>query len=169
MLISDPIAKSIIRKLADSADIKINGSRPWDIQVKDERCYKRILYHQSLGLGESYMDQWFECERLDEFIIHILHAQIEKNIREGWRKTFFSFQEILVGLKSLIRAFQVGKEHYDIGNDFFEKMLDRRMTYTCGYWKNAETLEEAQEAKLELICKKLGLEPGMKVLDIGCG
>ncbi|MBI1821388.1 MAG: cyclopropane fatty acyl phospholipid synthase [Nitrospirae bacterium] len=167
--LSDHIAKSIIQKLADSADIRINGNRPWDIQVKDERCYKRILYHQSLGLGESYMDRWFECERLDEFIIHILRARIEKNIREGWRKPFFSFQEILVGLKSLTRAFRVGEAHYDMGNEFFEKMLDRRMTYTCGYWKNAKILDDAQEAKLELVCKKLGIQPGMKVLDIGCG
>ena len=75
----------------------------------------------------------------------------------------------LFNYQSKARAFQIGEHHYDLGNDLFEKMLDKRMIYSCGYWKNAKTLDEAQEAKLDLICRKLYLKPGMKVLDIGCG
>ena len=67
------------------------------------------------------------------------------------------------------RAFEVGERHYDIGNDLFEKMLDPTMCYSCGYWKDAATLEQAQVAKMDLVCRKAGLEKGMKVLDIGCG
>jgi cyclopropane-fatty-acyl-phospholipid synthase len=67
------------------------------------------------------------------------------------------------------RAFEVGRWHYDIGNDLFAVMLDKRMNYSCAYWQEADTLDKAQEAKLELTCRKLGLEPGMRVLDIGCG
>jgi cyclopropane-fatty-acyl-phospholipid synthase len=48
-------------------------------------------------------------------------------------------------------------------------MLDRRLTYSCGYWKNAKTLDEAQEHKFDLICRKLNLQPGQRILDIGCG
>src|SRR5207302_1407984 len=66
-------------------------------------------------------------------------------------------------------ALQVGRKHYDLGNDFFKIMLDTNMNYTCGYWKNAENLEQSQLKKLDLICKKLLLKPGMNLLDIGCG
>ena len=67
------------------------------------------------------------------------------------------------------RAFEVGEQHYDVGNDLYERMLDKRMIYTCAYWQDAKNLDEAQEHKLELVCRKLKLEPGMKVLDIGSG
>ena len=60
-------------------------------------------------------------------------------------------------------------EHYQLGNDLYRNMLDSSMGYSCGYWKNAKTLYDAQTAKYDLICRKLGLKPGMSVLDIGCG
>ena len=75
----------------------------------------------------------------------------------------------LVNLQSTSRAYNIGKKHYDIGNELYKNMLDKRMNYSCGYWKNSKTLDQAQEAKLDLICKKVGLKPGMKILDIGCG
>ena len=168
MKILSNLAKRAVQKLGSSAEIHINGDRPWDIQVKDERCYQRILFHQSLGLGESYMDNWIECEQLDEFICRILHSKIALRMAEKW-KILYCLQGLLVNLGSLRQPFHIGKTHYDIGNDLFEKMLDQRMTYSCGYWKKAKTLDEAQEAKLELVCKKLRLQPGMRILDIGCG
>jgi len=62
------------------------------------------------------------------------------------------------------------RHHYDVGNDFFALFLDRSMTYSCAYFSGgAQTLEEAQEAKLELVCKKLALTEGERVLDVGCG
>ncbi len=62
------------------------------------------------------------------------------------------------------------RHHYDVGDDFYRVFLDRRMVYSCAWWsRDGMTLEEAQEAKLDLVCRKLGLRPGMKVLDIGCG
>jgi len=62
------------------------------------------------------------------------------------------------------------RHHYDVGNDFFALFLDRSMTYSCAYWQGgARTLEEAQEAKVELVCKKLALQEGERVLDVGCG
>jgi cyclopropane-fatty-acyl-phospholipid synthase len=72
-------------------------------------------------------------------------------------------------LQSKSRAKQVAYKHYDLDNDLFRVMLDKRMIYSCGYWRNASTLEEAQVAKLDLICKKLQLKPGLRLLDIGCG
>ncbi len=62
------------------------------------------------------------------------------------------------------------QHHYDVGNEFFALFLDRSMTYSCAYWRGgATTLEEAQEAKLELVCKKLGLREDERILDVGCG
>ena len=68
------------------------------------------------------------------------------------------------------KAFVVGEKHYDLGNSLFQAMLDSEtMSYSCGYWHNASTLDSAQKAKLDLICRKLHLQPGQRLLEIGCG
>ncbi len=166
------IPRSDFRRRAEGllalADVEIGGSRPWDLQVHDERLFDRVMAHGSLGLGESYMDGWWDCERLDEFFYRVLRARLEDRIRplaDGLR----ALRARLINLQRSARAFQIGERHYDIGNDLYRCMLDKRMIYSCGYWKDATTLDEAQEAKLDLVCRKLGLRPGMRVLDIGCG
>ena len=151
------------------ADIRINGSRPWDIQVKDERFYKRVFLQGSVGLGDSYVDGWWECKALDTFFTKALLGKVNEKLIHNYINYFEVIKAKLINLQSPSRAFQVGKEHYDIGNDLYELMLDKRMLYTCGYWKNAKNLDQAQEAKLDLVCKKIGLKRGQKVLDIGCG
>ncbi len=162
-------AKLIIEELLSYARVKINGERPFDIQVKDDRFYKRILKDEILGLGESYMDGWWECEAIDELINKLLRAQLHKKVKGNWKIKLFYLKSKIFNLQKGKRTYQVGEKHYDIGNDLFKAMLDKRMNYSCGYWKNAKSLDEAQEAKLELVCQKLELEPGMRVLDIGCG
>lgn len=150
------------------ADVTLDGDRPWDIQVHDERLYARVLARGSLALGETYMDGWWDCERLDEFIARVHRADLKQAITP-WKDALRMLGARLVNLQRPARAFRIGRHHYDIGNDLFSCMLDRRMIYSCAYWKDARTLDEAQEAKLELVCRKLGLQPGMRVLDIGCG
>ncbi len=157
-----------VESLLAHAGIILNGDKPHDIQVHNQDFFQRVLADGSLGLGESYMDGWWDCERLDEFFCRILKAKLDRKVKQ-WKNLFPVIQAKLINLQTKSRAFHVGKHHYDIGNELFRQMLDKRMIYSCGYWKNAETLDEAQEAKLELICKKLGIEKGMKVLDIGCG
>jgi cyclopropane-fatty-acyl-phospholipid synthase len=78
-------------------------------------------------------------------------------------------QSKLMNMQAPSRAFEVGEQHYDLGNDLYRAMLDKRLNYTCAYWKNAANLDEAQEAKLDLVCRKIGLKPGMHVLELGCG
>ena len=70
--------KEQVQKILDLADIKINGDRPWDIQVHNKDFYKRVLSGGSLALGESYMDGWWDCEKLDEFFAKILEANLDK-------------------------------------------------------------------------------------------
>lgn len=160
---------SVIHKWLDSADVRINGDRPWDIEMRDQRAYRRAAIQGTLGLGESYMDGWWECERLDLFFDKILSADIQR----AFDRNLFMLAEFVrahvVNLQRKSRAFKVGEHHYDIGNEFYQRMLDARMTYTCGYWQNASDLDMAQEAKLDLTCRKLGLKQGDRVLDIGCG
>jgi len=151
------------------ADVQVNGINPWDIQVRDERFFDRVLQDSSLGLGESYMDGWWDCEAIDEFINRVLKAKLDEKVRNESRYLFQVVRAKLFNRQSEEKAFEVGERHYDLGNELYQSMLDKRLTYSCGYWKNATNLDEAQEAKLELVCKKIGLKPGMKVLDIGCG
>ncbi len=161
--------KKIIEALLKEAGITINGSNAYDIQVHNNNFYGRVLRKGSLGLGESYMDGWWDCVSLDEFFHKVLTVRLENKVGDNWSGLLkFATQVVLnAGRKS--KAFDIGKWHYDIGNDLYEAMLDKRLTYTCGYWKNAKGLDEAQEAKLDLICNKLGFKQGQKVLDIGSG
>lgn len=150
------------------ADVRINGSRPWDIQIHNDDFYPEVLCRASLGLGESYMERWWDCPELDQFFFRVLRAGLESHVKKGV-EYFCLLRSVLFNLQKPSRAFQIGRHHYDIGNGLYQAMLDRRMIYSCGYWENATTLDEAQEAKLDMIFSKLDLNPGMTVLDIGCG
>lgn len=165
---SETRTRAYFAELLSKADVRINGQRPWDLQLKSAGVFDRVLASGNIGLGEAYMDGAWDAERLDEFFFHILDARLATQIKPK-RLILPALRAKLLNLQSRERAWQVGEAHYDLGNDFYAAMLDSRMTYTCGYWKAATNLEDAQEAKLDLVCRKLELEPGMKVLDIGCG
>lgn len=163
-------AQAVVEKMLAKADIKINGTRPWDIRVHNEDVYKAVVRGGSLAFGEAYMAGDWDCDQLDEMIARLFRSHVAEEAR-------ISFKNIAAYLSTFTtrrrgakrRAFDIGKHHYDIGNDLFERMLDKRLVYTCAYWKDATTLDEAQEAKLDLVCRKIGLKAGQHVLDIGCG
>lgn len=157
-----------LEELLSLADIRVGGNRPFDLQVHNEKFYARVLAASSMGLGESYMDGWWDCDRLDTFVERMIQADLHEVVR-SWKDFLAVVRARVINLQSPSHAYRIGKQHYDIGNDLYRAMLDKRMIYSCGYWKAAATLDDAQEAKLDLVCKKLGLEPGMRVLDIGCG
>ena len=160
-------SKAQIESLALQAGITIGGTRPWDIRVHDHRFFDRVMAQGTLGLGEAYMEGWWDCDALDEFFARALRARLEEKITG---KAGFLLAALEARLRS--RGFEgmgTVKRHYDLGNDLYRAMLDKRMVYTCAYWKDAHNLDDAQEAKLDLVCRKLGLQPGMRVLDIGCG
>lgn len=161
------IQQKIINLLA-MADVQVGGSRPWDLQVYNERLFTRLLSEGSLGLGEGYMDGWWDAASIDQLICNLLNHKISSKITP-YKLFALKVQSKLTNMQKLTRAFQVGEQHYNTGNHLFETMLDSRLTYTCGYWKDADDLEAAQEAKLDLVCRKIGLKAGQHVLDIGCG
>lgn len=162
---------AILLELLGEAGIAIDGHAPADMLVRDERVFDAVLARWSLGLGEAYMAGWWDCERLDEFFTVVLRADLDTRVH-GSARLRLALQMLrarLTNLQSRARAFQVGEVHYDIGNDVFAAMLDARMIYSCAWWAQAETLDAAQEAKLDLICRKLELRPGESLLEIGCG
>jgi cyclopropane-fatty-acyl-phospholipid synthase len=164
----DPMKRRLDQALA-LAGITLNGTAHWDPQVRNPRVYFRLLLDGTLGAGEAYMDGWWECEALDEFAARILSHNVREQLGIGWPLLVAAVSARLMNPQSRSRAWEIGKRHYDIGNALYEAMLGRTMTYSCGYWGGAADLDEAQEAKLDLACQKLGLRPGLRVLDIGCG
>lgn len=161
--------KEVVLEVLALADIQVNGTRPWDITVHNENFYDRVLSKGSLGLGESYMDGWWDTPAVDEFIYRVLSAHLDERITLNWQTVYAYLKAMFTNLQDKKGSLQVIDQHYQLGNDLYAAMLDPTMTYSCGYWKNATNLNEAQIAKYDLICRKLGLKKGMKVLDIGCG
>jgi cyclopropane-fatty-acyl-phospholipid synthase len=161
-------AKATIQSLLNSADIEVGGSRPWDIRVNDDRLYDRVLSYGTLGFGEAYMDGWWEAEAIDQLIYRIIKFDLRAHLRVDLATVVTVARSRVLNLQRR-RAFEVGEKHYDLGNELYAAMLDKRMVYSCGYWKDADTLDAAQEAKLDLICRKAGLREGMRILDIGSG
>lgn len=161
-------ARDKIRELLALADIELNGPDPWDLQVHDQRFYQRALGHGSVGVGESYMDGWWDAADLNEFFYRLHRADLAKQLRT-LDILWLSVKSALFNLQKQSSATQVARQHYDIGNDLYRVMLDKNMQYTCAYWKNTDNLEHAQENKLHLVCRKLHLESGMRVLELGGG
>jgi cyclopropane-fatty-acyl-phospholipid synthase len=157
-----------VERLLALAGVKIGGNRPWDIHVHMDEFYMRVMLGGSLALGQSYMDGWWDCLKLDEFFYRVLKARLDARAM-SMAGFFDALKAKLFNLQKPSRAFEIGQHHYDIGNDLYQCMLDKRMIYSCGFWETASTLDGAQEAKLDLVCRKLYLQPGMRVLDIGCG
>ena len=162
--------KTVLQRILDAAGVQIDGTRPWDIQIRNPGFYGRVLSGASLGLGESYMDGWWDCEALDQFFERVLEARLDEKVKiSALLFLWIVLKAKIINLQNRSKATGIGKRHYELGNNLFSAMLDRGLNYSCGYWKRAKTLDDAQEAKLDLICRKMGLTSGMKVLDIGCG
>jgi len=157
-----------VETLLAEAGVEIGGQRPQDIQVHDPDWYARVLGHGSLGLGESYMDGWWDANALDVFLLHLMRARVDERVH-GLGEIADALRARLFNLQAGSGSYEVGRRHYDLGNDLYQAMLGKRLVYSCGYWAHADDLDTAQEAKLDLICRKLGLRAGQRVLDIGCG
>lgn len=167
-------AREWFTRLLARADIHVGGDRPWDMRLLHDDVPERVLGQGTVGLGESYMDGHWVADRLDQFFDKLVRANMalgpEAPVAATRPPVWHLLKARFLNRQNRQRAWQVGQQHYDLGNDFYRAMLDARMTYTCGYWSGgATTLDEAQEAKLELVCRKLGLQRGMRVLDVGCG
>ncbi|MEW6350205.1 MAG: cyclopropane fatty acyl phospholipid synthase [Thermodesulfobacteriota bacterium] len=161
--------KLVVERLLQESGIRIDGPDPWDIQVHDDRFYARALRGKNLGLGESYMDHWWDCPRLDEFFFRILSANILAKVSHRFRLALSVLPALLVNQQSRVRSSVVARKHYNLDNRLFMSFLDPYNQYSCGYFKNTDDLHRAQANKLELICRKIELKASDHVLDIGSG
>jgi len=155
-------------ELLKYAGIGVNGRQPWDIQVHNPRFFDRALSEGSIGVGESYVDGWWDVLALDEFFTRFRRAELASQVLD-LKTVLLVLKTKVLNLQTMRRAKEVAQAHYDLGNQLYQAMLDRRMQYTCAYWKDAANLDQAQEAKLHLICRKLKLKPGMAMLELGGG
>lgn len=192
-------ARKWVEELLAHADIRLDGARPFDIRVHDERLFDRVTAGGTLGAGEAYMAGWWDCERLDRMFARAISAGLENKLRRNLYTLALAVRHTVFNMQNSHRAPMVARRHYDFGNRLFEAMLGPNMNYSCAWWSGLEDvkkkkgarapapvpsadtlpdcypqqpgarLDEAQNAKMELICRKLRLEPGMTVLDIGCG
>lgn len=170
--VSRTSSEGLLRDAFQAAGIRINGANPWDIQVHDARFYDRVIGNGSLGLGETYVEGWWDCQQIDEAVRKIMEARLERHFADKWQLGIAALRVLrarIINLQSEKRAAEIAKVHYDLGPEFFRAMLGPTMVYSCGYWKDAENLDRAQEGKLDLICRKLQFRGSDRVLDVGCG
>lgn len=162
-------SRTLGMQLLEQAGVPVNGSEPFSIQVHDNRLWDRVISQRQLGFGEAYIDGWWDCEHLDDMLTRVIASNVVSQIKPGPKIAAMAARSWIMNRQTQRRAAMNARHHYDIGNDLYERMLDPRMVYSCAYWNDADDLASAQEAKLDLICRKLQLEPGMRLLDIGCG
>ena len=167
--VSGSAAERVVRDLLTRADVAINGTRPWDIVVHNKAFYARVVRDGAVGLGESYMDGWWDAAHLDQFFFRVLRAGIDSVGMKGLFARLLAFKSRVANMQSRRRAKKVARQHYDLSVDLYESFLDPYNQYTCGYFNGTDDLNVAQEKKLDLICRKLRLSSSDRVLDIGCG
>lgn len=155
--------------ILEKAGIPINSSEPWSMQVHDERVWDRVVARHQLGLGEAYIEGWWDCANIDQMLTRLLTIDATVLLRPSAKVIFHHARSSLLNHQRKSKAANNAKHHYNRGNELYVRMLDPEMAYSCGYWKDASTLNQAQINKFDLICRKLKLEPGMKLLDIGSG
>ncbi len=161
-------SKKIVSSLFEEADVIIGGTREWDIEVHDERFFDRILAQGTLGMGESYMEGWWDSKSVDSLIYRLVKSNLQSKANYNFPLMVYALKSRLLNMQRW-RAFEVGQKHYDISNELYKNMLDKRMIYSCAYWKDADNLDDAQKAKLDLVCRKLDFQPNQHILDIGAG
>ena len=161
--------KSAVQRMLSLAEIEINGNRPWDVQIHHPGFYKRVITEAELGLGESYMDGWWTCDALDQLFYKILSKDIRKQIKVPFTEAASLLLTRLLNMQTRTRSKKVVDTHYNPSSEVILSFLDPYNQYSCGYFKETDDLNEAQEQKLDLICKKLALTATDRVLDIGCG
>jgi cyclopropane-fatty-acyl-phospholipid synthase len=154
--------------LLEGTGVEIGGSQPWDITVNRDRLYRRAL-RGSLGIGEAYIDGDWDCLALDELFRRVLSASKLNSPLLRTARALKVLQSRLTNLQTRRRSRAVAEEHYDIDHRMYALFLGPWNQYTCCFFDGTDDLEQAEVIKLEMLCDKLELRPGERLLDIGCG
>ena len=144
-----------------------SGSTPsiGDVIVRDRRTLLGLAVNPELWFGEAYMAGRLDVRGAIEPVVEALsRVSSPEPSRIDWMRALLAVPNTLRDARRNVHR------HYDLGNDFYQKWLDRDLVYTCAYFANPEvSLEEAQRAKLDLVCRKVRLQPGDTVVEAGCG
>ncbi|HTB62483.1 MAG TPA: cyclopropane fatty acyl phospholipid synthase [Opitutales bacterium] len=162
-------AEAVVTDVFARANIHMDGAQPWDLRIHNRHFYSRVLRGGSLAMGESYMEGWWDCDDFSEMFFRAISAKLDQQTPINLRTILAWGAAFLFNPQSKNRSRVVGLRHYDLGNDFFGAMLGPTWQYSCAYFKGTDDVDEAQRLKIDLICRKLGLRKGMRLLDIGCG
>jgi len=162
------LAKRIITDLFSQAGVTLDGSNPWDIQLHDDRFYRSAM-RGSLGFGESYMEGIWDVDSIDALFRRIIRMNITRSSLVSINRLYLNIKSRLTNLQTRLGSLAIAETHYDLDHRLYELFLGPYNQYTCCFFNKAQTLPEAEIEKLEMICDKLDLREGDKVLDIGCG
>jgi cyclopropane-fatty-acyl-phospholipid synthase len=165
---SNRIFKPLFESLLDGSGVRLGGDRRWDIRVNRDRLYRRAL-RGSLGIGESYVDGDWDCDALDEMFRRVLTSGAREKLLIRAAHALKALQSRLTNLQTPHRSRAVAEEHYDLDHRMYALFLGPWNQYTCCFFEGTSDLEQAEVAKLEMLCDKLELKRGDRVLDIGCG
>jgi cyclopropane-fatty-acyl-phospholipid synthase len=163
------LAEKLVTDIFNQGGISLNGPNPWDIQIRDSRFFNRVLTGGSLGFGESYMDGDWDVAQLDALIRRILRIKATRKPIVTLNRTWHDLKSRLMNLQSRSGSMAIIDAHYDLDHRLYQHFLGPYNQYTCCFFNQATSLEAAEIEKLEMICNKLDLREGDKVLDIGCG
>ena len=161
------LSKVIIGSVFDKCGIKLNGSDA-DLVVNDDSFFRDVLLRGSIGFGDSYIEGKWDSDKIDVVVSRVLSRGIYQRFASVYNLARIVSSKV-VNLQSRGRAKKVIEEHYDLPTEFYSAFLDPYMQYTCGLFKDTDDLAVAQENKMRLICEKLELKKGQRVLDIGGG
>lgn len=161
--------EAYLTPLLAEVGVTINGPDPWDIQIHSPDFWTRLYAEGSLGLGEAYMDDMWDCADLAEFFNRVVGGGLQDKLRLTPNLVWQHVQARFLNMQTRAKSKRVADMHYN-QTDAYKASLDARMTGSCGYWPEGVTnIDQAQEAKLDMVCRKVGLKAGDRVLDIGCG
>ena len=176
------VAERIIRSgtlkflLPDNSSFVVGDSSEPSVtvRIRDPRFFRKCVLNAELALGEAYMEEAITVEDDDIYgLLYLITSNLDGADNPLYRRILYRIRVLarnFAQFNPVSRSRRNVAHHYDLSNDFYELFLDEDKQYSCAYFPRPDmTLEEAQAAKKRHIARKLLLEPGMKVLDIGCG
>ena len=162
-----------VRTALQQAGVCVGGGNPWDPVVHDPGFYARVARDGMLGLGDAYVDGWWDCADLPELFSRAIRGGLWERASRARPALVKRVKDAVLNRQSPGRAVRNVAAHYVRRNDLVLGMLDPWRAYSCAFFRDpadpAEGLDAAQERKLGLVCDKLGLAPGHRFADVGCG
>ena len=141
-----------------------------NVILSDRGTLMRLILDPEMGFGEAYMQGRLEVEGDLVAVLEAAYQSLSESGRRRWFSRLLSRWTALAQSNSLRGSRKNIHHHYDLNTDFYRLWLDPELVYTCAYFPTASaTLEEAQAAKLDYVCRKLQLQPGERVVEAGCG